>query len=174
MISKYMKLIMLFTMLFFATIVSGKPQVYKQYSSSITLDDYIQANCKKGCVEQEELLKSVAVTASKLDIDFKDLLSIIRVESSFKRKAKSGSNLGVMQVNIKYHRKKFNGRNPFNLFTNVEVGGSIYKDCLIKHKGDKRKALKCFNGSGDPKYAVKFNKAYKEISALVDLDRYLG
>lgn len=144
------------------------------YKTPITLQDYIQSYCKAGCVDQEDLLKSVSDTARELDIDFKDLLAIAKVESKFKVKATSRGNKGLLQVNVSWHKKKLKGRNPYNVKVNVEVGGGIYKDCLIKHKGNRSKSLRCYNGNGDKKYVKKVDQARDEIDKLIDLERKEG
>lgn len=141
------------------------------YKTPITLQDYIQSYCKKGCVDQEDLLKSVSDTARALDIDFKDLLSIVKVESKFQLKATSKRNKGLMQVNVRWHRDKLKGLNPYNVNVNISVGGKIYKDCLDNNHGNRSKSLRCYNGNGDKKYVSKIKKAREEIDKLIDLDR---
>lgn len=134
-----------------------------------TLEDYISFNCKRGCVSSRELLKSVKHVARELDIDFKDLLAIVRVESAFQTKARNRGNKGLMQVNVSWHKNKLKGKNVYNVRDNILVGGTIYRDCLVRGKS-KNKGLKCYNGNGDRKYISKFTKAKKEISNLNNLD----
>lgn len=164
-------MILVLMMLSMSNVFGKSIKQSETYKTPITLQDYIQSVCKKQCVDQEDLLKSVSDTARELDIDFKDLLSIIKVESKFKPKATSKGNKGLMQVNIRYHRKKLKGRNVFNVKVNIEVGGGIYKDCLVKNKGNRSKSLKCYNGGGDKKYVIKINKARDELDKLIDLER---
>lgn len=129
------------------------------------LTQYMKYHCRAGCVSEGDLLTSVMSTASMLNIDFKDLLAIVKVESNFKPKAKSGKNRGLMQVNVRYHQDKLKGKDVYDVATNISVGGMIYKDCLDKTKGEKRNALKCYNGSSKKSlYAVKVLSTIKEIS----------
>lgn len=130
-----------------------------------SLTQYMQYHCRSGCVGEGDLVTSVMSTASMLNIDFKDLLAIVKVESNFKPKAKSGKNRGLMQVNVRYHQDKLKGKDVYDVATNIAVGGQIYSDCLDKSRGEKRNALKCYNGSSKKSlYANKVMKAIKEIS----------
>lgn len=134
----------------------------------LTMQEYMAHNCKKGCVDERDLLNSVKKVSLIEDIDFRDLLAIIAVESKFQLKAKSGKNLGLTQVNLHYHKKKFKGKDPYDLQVNVEVGAGIYKECLVNHGGNKRKALRCYNGGskGTPGYADKVLDVYRQMRII--------
>lgn len=153
---------------------SKKPaRAVKTVYPVITLHDHIRIFCKRDCVEQEVLLDSVHRAATALRVDFKVLLAIIQVESAFNPRAKNGSSVGLNQVNLRYHRKRFTPGNYYDVRENVLAGAAVYKECLIKSKGNKSLALRCYNGYhlGDPNYVTKVTKAYEQINRLIDLDR---
>lgn len=158
--------------LLFSFAVHGK--VLQSKYAPLTLHDYISSVCPKGakCVEQESLLSAVHRAAKIHNLDFKKLLAIVRVESSFNVRAKNASSVGLAQVNLDYHRKKFKG-SPYDIADNIMVAESIYYKCLIKHRQHEKKSLRCYNGenSKDFTYADKVLKAYAEISKLLDMRR---
>lgn len=151
---------------------SGK-SFRKSAYADITLYDHIQSKCKRSCVDQETLLTSVTQAVHKTAIDFRIILAIIQVESAFNPKAKNGPNVGLNQINLRYHRKKFSGKDYFDVRDNISVGTSIFKDCHDRMKGNLQKSLQCYNGfpHGDPNYVKKVMAAYREIEKLIDLDR---
>jgi len=139
----------------------------------ITLHDYITTVCTTHCVAQEELLTSVSTAAYETGADVKTLLAIIRLESSFSKRAKNGSSVGLMQVHLKYHRSRFTSKNYYDVEENVAAGAAIYGECLKKHNGNRTLSLRCYNGysQGNPAYLKKFNQAYAEVAKLIDLRR---
>lgn len=137
----------------------------------ITMSDYIELHCKSQCVAQEELLRATYKAAKAYDVDPIMLLAIVKVESAFKPKAKAGSNTGLMQVHLRWHRAKFEGDKPMEVIPNLRVGASIYREYLDLENGNVVKALKRYNGYGDPGYVAKVQRAKGEISRLFDLDR---
>lgn len=163
-------LTVLLMMLFMSNVQGKIIRPSEKYDVPLTLSDYITSVCHKGCVDQGDLLKSVRRTASILDIDFKDLISIVKVESRFQRKATSKRNKGLMQVNVGWHKKKLQGRNIYDTAVNIEIGGTIYKSCLNRYDDNRSKSLRCYNGNGDKKYVSKIDQARRDIDKLVDLN----
>lgn len=156
-------------MVFFA-FLSISVQAKELYYKEMTFTQYVNLKCSSRCADPKALLNGVKLLAKQRNLDFKRLLAIIAVESSFKTQAVNGGSVGVMQVNLKYHKKKFR-QNPYNVWDNIRVGSSIYKACVTRHKGNARKALWCYNGEGDKtfKYPLMVFKAYDQISQLKDL-----
>lgn len=139
---------------------------------TVTLQEYINSNCKANCVTAEEVKKYTQQIAEKYNIDPKILISIMRVESSFKKKAFNTESYGLMQVNAIYHWAKFKGKSFFDVRSNIDAGGSIYKNCLTRSSNSISKALRCYNGlvkTKKDRYTPKVDKAYMEISSLVDM-----
>lgn len=161
--------------LLFLTVLLSNPALAKKTTqvakAPITMSDYIELHCKSKCAEQEELLQAVWDASSVYDVDPVMLLAIVKVESGFKPAAKSGSNIGLMQVHLRWHRFKFEGIKPTDIQANVLVGAFIYRGYLDKEKGNTARALKRYNGFGDSRYVTKVEKARGEISRLVDLKR---
>lgn len=156
-----------------------KPEQQKTTRSKVvkrdplTLHDYITTVCSRNCVEQEQLLSSVSTAAIETGADVKTLLTIISIESRFDTRAKNGKSVGLHQVHLRWHAKKFPNKNYYDVDENVSVGASIYGECLKKHKGVRDQALRCYNGyhHGDPNYLKKFNRVYAVVNRLVDLQR---
>lgn len=151
--------------------VSAFPKEANVDFSSMTLKQYIKYKCKAGCIDSKIVLDAVKATAKTRDLDYKRLLAIITVESGFINHAVNGKSVGLMQINLDYHEKKFR-LNPFNVWDNIRVGGIVYKACVRKHNGDVMKSLRCYNGEGNKtfSYSDKVMVAYKEIIQLKDLD----
>lgn len=152
------------------------PQAMRSAGPTITLADHIKRHCYKACVKPSELRQAVHHAASSLQVDHKILLAIIQVESAFKPRAKNGSNVGLNQVNLRYHRKRFEGKNFYDVQQNVLAGAQVYRACLTRAKGNQTKALRCYNGHhlGDPKYVIKIRKAYSQINQLADVGPILS
>ncbi len=94
------------------------------------------------------------------------VLALIQNESEFKKTAKSFAGaVGMMQVMPRWHKDKLKGRDPFNISTNIEVGVTIFRDCLISSKNNTNKALKCY--SGGAKYNERIKTTHNEIKKFV-------
>ena len=154
------KTILLAILMFSSHTVSARTPV-----KVTTLKQYIKAACPRSCISDVLLTTLLKEESQRLRVDYRDFLAIVRVESSFNSKARNGSNVGLSQVHLKYHKKKFKG-NPYDPRDNVKVGLSIYKACLTKAKGNRNKAYTCYNGGGDPQYVSRVNKARNTIINL--------
>jgi hypothetical protein len=132
-----------------------------------TLEEYIDKVCAKNCVDADHVLMVVTDIAEKYNIDRRVLLSIMRVESRFDKKARNKSTVGLMQVHLKYHRKKFPEGNYFDVAANINAAAEIYGQCARKHRTVER-SLKCYNGGGHHAYSKLVLAAYKDISRIVE------
>ena len=111
----------------------------------------------------EVIVASVLKHAREKNIDPFLIVSLIKNESSFNPRAKSSYGAqGLMQVVPRFHRDKIAGRSILNIDTNVEVGTQVLGDCLLRHKGVIRLALKCYSG-GARNYTEKLSRSYKDI-----------
>lgn len=133
---------------------------------AITLEEYIKTNCKTQCVSSDDLLSVVKITSENHYVDYKVILAIIKTESSFKPKALNGKSVGLMQVNLIYHKDKFGFNNPYNIFGNVFAGTTVLRNCMDKHKNNLDKSFRCYNGNGDPMYVSKVRKALTDIKTI--------
>lgn len=135
----------------------------------MTFEQYIKLNCKKDCIDPIKAFNATDGFASYYAINQKRLLAIMKVESGYRINARNGDSVGLMQVNLHYHGKRFN-HSPFNERNNIAIGSDIYRQCTVKHKGDVMKSLRCYNGENSKNfdYSLKVIKAYNEISQLID------
>lgn len=145
----------LFILLFIPSIALGN-----------NFENYLNKHCIKGCVDSSDILKSGMEVANELDLDFKMLLAIAKVESGYRLNAKNGKSVGLMQTHLRWHRNKFRTKNYFELKDNLRVGAMVFKECLTRSKGSLSKALRCYNGGGDKNYTNKVMKAYSQITRL--------
>lgn len=154
MVSRYIKLLVMLLLMGISSLTYSK-----------TLNEYINQHCKINCVDEDTLLSASKMVADSLNLDYLILLSIIRVESGYNRKARNGSSVGLMQVHLKYHRNKFGNGDPFNPYSNIFTGAAILKDCMDRWRSN-NKAFRCYNGGGDKSYINKVNKALVEVKQL--------
>ncbi len=121
------------------------PKAKERVKPSRTLKDFIDRHCTKKCVDPRKLGDVVAKASAAHHVPEKLILSVIRVESAFKKQAISGNQIGSMQIILRWHGKRFKGRNPVNLAANVDVGAEILSECLERKKGSMDKAARCYN-----------------------------
>lgn len=116
-----------------------------------------------------KIVKAVHKHSFEHHVDPDVIFKIIQIESSYDPKAKGGASIGLMQVIPYWHRDKIQGRNLFNVDTNVEVGVRIFKEALEKSNGNIRKALWRYNASVKKKqYAEKVLRLKdSEIHAVI-------
>jgi len=79
-------------------------------SAKETLGEYIDRHCKTRCVSEMQLLTAAVRTAEELNIDFRILIAIAKLESGFKPMARNAQSFGLMQVNYPVHKRKFTRR----------------------------------------------------------------
>jgi soluble lytic murein transglycosylase-like protein len=113
-------------------------------------------------IEREEFLRTVFYEATRAGLDPQLVLSIIQVESGFKKYAVSHAGArGYMQV-MPFWVDTIGQRehNLFHLRVNLRYGCTILRHYLEKEKGDYFRALGRYNGSlGEAKYPqLVFNK----------------
>lgn len=150
----------------------SKKSVVEAGFSSFTLFDYIQANCKKTCVDHQTLMDTTREAAAKFQVSQRMLIALVKVESNFNRLARNGKNgmsIGLTQVQVYWHRDKFRGKNYMDPHANIMAGAQIFGDCYQKSKSA-IKAFACYNAGGDPAYVAKISKTLKEVAHLVDVD----
>lgn len=113
-------------------------------------------------IEREEFLRTVYYEATRAGLDPQLVLSVIQVESGFKKYAISHAGArGYMQVmpfwiDVIGHQD----HNLFHLRVNLRYGCTILRHYLNKEKGDYFRALGRYNGSlGEATYPqLVFNK----------------
>ena len=133
------------------------------------LDSYIERVCQKDCIESETLVDAATIAAIKTNLDLKLILAIVRVESSFQVHAKNGKSVGLMQLYLRYHKAKFQGKHYMDPASNIMAGAMVMKECMDTHHNSLRKASRCYNGGGDRQYYKKLLRAYSDISRVESL-----
>ena len=136
----------------------------------LSLHDYIKKRCGNKCVGESTQWLEVAVKKASKEqgVPEKLIYSVIAIESNFNKAAKSGSQVGLMQIVLGLHKAKFKGKAVYNVENNVSVGTQILKECLDKHDGAIVKTFHCYNGGGDAKYEQKVLKALTDLRRLRD------
>jgi len=126
----------------------------------------------RGKVSVNTATKIVALVnhfSALYSVDPVDIFKIMKKESRFDPEAKSSHNaVGLMQVIPYWHRDKLMGRNPFDIYTNIEVGVRIWAQYLRMYKS-KKEALTRYSG-GSTSYAA----AVMKIKPLGKIDIYPG
>ena len=163
-----------FLILAFALVIGSavlSDMTYAKSSSSLS-NDYIKSKCIKNCIDHE-LLRLAAFEAGKeFNVNPLTLIAIAGVESGYRTKAinkVSGKSVGLMQIQVFWHKEKFKSKNHFDVFDNVRVGAMVYSDCVKKWKGSREKALWCYNGhtrSGMKTYVPKVLAEIKRLSTF--------
>ena len=133
--------------------------------SANNIADYIDGRCGNKCTHVGNMIhEAVQIASESHQVEPNVIIAVMQVESNFNPKAQNMSNKGLMQVNLKYHREKFKGTNPMNVYANVYVGTYILKECMDKRRGNLSLALVCYNGGGDPRYVRKVKKVLADLN----------
>ena len=135
-------------------------------ANAATLHEVISKYCRKDCVSAEQLTSAAKRAARGFKIDYRAVIAIVHTESKYHTHARNGSNVGLTQTLLFYHKKKFRGTNYFDVEDNIFAGMQVFSDCFIKMKGSYSGAFGCYNGGGDPKYTTKIMRNYAMIKEL--------
>jgi soluble lytic murein transglycosylase-like protein len=121
------------------------------------------------------IVKSAYETAEQKGIDPKEVLSIMRVESRFIHTAASSHGAkGLMQVMAHIHRDKLAGRSPFSVDASIDVGTTVYADCLKRNGGSAYRALNCYSGGGGSGYANKIAHARRSLDKTMVFELFVS
>lgn len=97
--------------------------------------------------EAMKIVKWVYAYSVQYEIDPNLIFRLIKVESTFNRKARSKADgQGLMQVVPKWHREKLKGKNLYSVKDNIEVGAQILRQYKDQYPTVNR-ALRAYNGS---------------------------
>ena len=113
-----------------------------------------------------KIVKAVHKHSFEQQVDPDIIFKIIQTESTYNPKARGGASVGLMQIIPYRHRDKIQGRNLYNVDTNVEVGVRIFKEYLDQSNGSIRKALWRYNAS------VKKKQYAEKVLRLKDTEVY--
>lgn len=102
------------------------------------------------------------------------VLAMMRNESGFSPKATSKYGAkGLLQVVPRYHREKLQGRNPYDVSTNIDVGIQVLKEYLEQNNNKVPPTLKKYSG-GSKNYFTKVAKTHKEMSRYLVTTAFEG
>lgn len=113
-----------------------------------------------------KIVKAVHKHSFEQQVDPDIIFKIIQTESTYNPKARGGASVGLMQIIPYWHRDKIQGRNLYNVDTNIEVGVRIFKEYLDQSNGSIRKALWRYNAS------VKKKQYAEKVLRLKDTEVY--
>ncbi len=132
-----------------------------ELSARVYAAQWVSKNSKQTSdADVTKIVNAVFENGAKHRIEPLLLLSLIKKESTFNKKARNKSNAsGLMQVIPYWHRDKIKGRNIFSVQVNVEVGTIILRNCLDKYHGNMNYALKCYSGGSGQSY---IRQVYKD------------
>lgn len=120
---------------------------FSSFSRTESADWIVQNSTGKVSQEEAEHISSVIYKKSlKHDVDPHVVFGLMKVESGFYKYAKNpDGSYGLMQIQANVHRKLLNGKTPYDVETNVDIGVGVYKYCLQRWKSISS-ALNCYNG----------------------------
>lgn len=120
---------------------------YVEKSKTPTSDflTYLNSNLDPNIAEI--IGKDVNIYSEKYKLPRKLICAIMRKESNIDATARSSKGaVGLMQIMPNIHKEKVNGRNPYHISTNIEIGCAIFKEYLDKENGDIEKAFHRYLG----------------------------
>lgn len=112
---------------------------------------------KEGCVEEETQFKkennkiedAIVTSAVKYGVDEKLIKSLIKQESNFDPQCVSSAGaIGLMQI-MPNTIKKFNVKDPYDVYQNVDAGTKHLKGMIERYSGDIVKAIAAYNCGGN-------------------------
>jgi soluble lytic murein transglycosylase-like protein len=154
---------------------------FYQKTTTQKVVDYIKnKNQKIDDADAIQIAKSSLKWSEEFGVDYRLVLAVQEVESTFNKHSISGAGaLGVMQVIPSWHLSKLKAAikdigtpELFDIHTNIYLGSWVLKDCLSKFKSTSS-ALLCYNGSNaapngyDQKVAQRYNEISKHLKGSV-------
>lgn len=113
-------------------------------NSQASMIDHMVTNYKVPKNTAVEINTSVTNNAKAYGVDKYILFAIIEKESSYQPKARNRSSIGLMQVNIAAHEKKFGSvQQLYNINNNIKAGAMILAAC----KKSSKDSLSCYHGA---------------------------
>lgn len=147
--------------LFFSASTSGNQALQAQ----------IDKRCRKACITATELLAIAKENGKHYRINESYIIALVEKESGYRPKAKrteNGLSVGLMQIQVRWHRDKIHGRDVSDPDTNVSIGAQILGTCGAKHAYDPTKTLMCYNGYRSREYARKVIARATELHSILN------
>lgn len=152
--------------------ISTDTQFVSNYEKQAVVEWVINKTNNRASKEYAETIVSAVYTHAFINgVDPLIILGMITKESMFKKQAQSGYGAkGLMQVVPRYHKAALKGRDPFNIFANIEVGTQYVKYCLENRKTFVG-AMNCYSGSAKG-YSGSVQATHKEIKTAIILSLF--
>lgn len=144
----------------------NKSEKIKEIIKIQKLSEYISENYDLPLRESENIVYSVYLESNKKDLEPLLVLSIISIESTFRKKARSHVGaVGLTQVMEKVHKKRIlhNKVDIWSISGNIKIGTDILHEYLGLAKGNMKRALQMYNGSSKDKSYKYSNKVLKKL-----------
>lgn len=152
---------------------SGQPVDETKNQDDLVLIKSVASRFKKS----EELLEAVVKAATKYASPVfpkrNDILAIIAVESTYNIKAHHKGSWGLMQIEARSHRKKYQGSDITAIDTNIRIGSEILKEYFeLAHT--RKGAITAYNvgigaylkGRTNPSYLNKVTREYTWLNQI--------
>lgn len=119
--------------------------------------------------ESHRLIDKILAYSAMYKVDPMLVVGIIAAESGFNKNARSATGaIGYMQVQPRWHKDKYRGKDLKSPDTNVEVGVMILKDCYERTNArHSDAALACYNGATTPTQARAYAQAVNRHVARI-------
>lgn len=172
--------IMFLSLFLFTTVNATQENIIFSYHTRINQEKLIitewlnSLNLKHSNNKQNtKIIDLVYETAEDFGISPLLILSIIKHESTFNKKAKSPYGAkGLMQVVDRLHKEKIKGRNIYDPAVSIQVGTRILSDCLNNKKGNVYKALHCYSGGAS--YSGKIKATHDNLKRQIIVKQFIN
>ena len=143
--------------------------IYEQQKASQWVESTTKGRVKDS--DAKSIVGDAYAYSISKDVNPRMVLAVMFVESGFRSNAKSKYGAkGIMQVVPRFHKEKLAGRNPFSNEVSTDVGTSVLKECLNKHKQNIYKSLYCYSGGSKTYYSKVTNQQFKLTQSLVPIE----
>lgn len=157
------------------TMVSAFPAIAEVTHTKTALVKMITKETRNTGVKHRDIVRMVNAAfkeGKRHGVSAFLIISVMNTESKFRpwAKNKSGAS-GLMQIIPRWHMDKIKGRNIHRIETNIEVGTTVLADCLRRHDGLIKSALRCYSGNAR-NYTAKIKTGYKQAKAADVIYRF--
>ena len=162
-------------LLFMITVVSTtQPTEARQVAEDVRIESLAKWITKQNPTSPAtRIARNIIENADKLNIDPYVIASHIQIESMFNPSATGeAGERGLMQMSKgASDRCDLDWQMAYDIEENIRGGSCYIAIHMNTYKGNVRKAVYRYNGGGDPKYNVKFDKVYFSMVQYISPDR---
>ncbi len=122
--------------------ITGKEVNFNISDDNLSEEDSLNVN-------QNKINNAIDISANKYGVDKKLITSLIKQESNFDPNCVSHVGaIGLMQI-MPNTIKKFNVKDPYDIYENVDAGTKHLKGMIERYEGDLVKAIAAYNCGGN-------------------------